>query len=350
MSDEREPFAPGDPLVWETLDLDAVEPGTIQPVWLAVAEDGLGEPIRLPVLVARGTKEGPVAGITAGVHGNELNGVATVHRLLRRVDPHRLRGTIVSVVVVNVPGFHRRSRMFSDRRDLNHEFPGRPSGHAAQLFAHRVFEQVVRRVDVLVDLHTASAGRVNSLYVRADMCDPASARLAYLQRPQIIVHNPPSDGTLRGAAASLGIPAVTVEIGDPQIFQSRYVKRATVGLRATLADLGMVARRPVALGDEPLICDDSGWLYTDRGGLLQVFPEVAAVLREGDPLARLTDVFGRERRSWVAPYDGVVIGRAVDPVARTGARIVHYGVLHAPGEGGILGRATVLPEPAFQDA
>lgn len=350
MTREGAPFAPGEPLVWERLDLDAVAPGTIQPVWLTVAEDGLGEPIRLPVLVARGAREGPVAGITAGVHGNELNGVPTVHRLLRHLDPQRLRGTIVAVVVVNVPGFHRRSRMFSDRRDLNHAFPGRPDGHGAQVFAHRVFEHVVRRVDVLIDLHTASAGRVNSLYVRADMSSAASARLAYLQRPQIIVHNPPSDGTLRGAAASVGIPAVTVEIGDPQVFQSRYVKRATVGLRATLADLGMVARRPVALGDEPLICEDSGWLYTDRGGLLQVFPEVAAVLRAGDPVARLTDVFGRERRTWVAPSDGVVIGRATDPVARTGARIIHFGALHTPGEGGILARATVLPEPAFQDA
>ncbi|MCB9760668.1 MAG: succinylglutamate desuccinylase/aspartoacylase family protein [Alphaproteobacteria bacterium] len=292
-----------------------------------MAHDGLGFPVRIPVLVARGVKDGPTFGVTAALHGNELNGMPVIHGLMRSVSAQNLRGTVVGVVAMNPPGVVRRQRAFSDDSDLNHIMPGRHDGTGAQAYAHRIIERIVRHFDYLVDLHTASFGRANCLYIRADMTDETIARMAYLQRPQIIVHNPPNDLTLRGMAQELGIPAITLEIGNPHRFQSEYIRRSRVGLRAVLSAAGMVQKRPVALGEAPVLCERSYWFYTDHGGLLEVLPPVTDRVEEGEVVARLSSVFGDVVRSYLAPQSGVVIGKSVDPIAETGARILHLGLV-----------------------
>lgn len=306
----------------ETLQLDTLPPASVTPLWLQLVDDGLGLPVRLPLLIARGARPGPTAGLTAAVHGDELNGIPVIWRLFDKLDPAQLKGTVIAVPVTNVLAFHRHSRLIRSGFDLNHHFPGKPDGNDVQVYAHRLLQRVIHHTDVLLDLHTASRGRENSLYVRADMHDPETAQLAYLQRPQIILHNPASDGTLRGAAQG---PAITVEIGDPARFQRDHTRRVTVGLRAVLAHRGMLPKRPVAMGPAPVLCASSSWLYTDQGGLLEVIVGVNEPVTAKQPLARLRDPFGRPLRTYEAPHDGIVIGRATDPVAETGARIVHLG-------------------------
>lgn len=318
------------PRILEELDLEALPTGAVTQAWLNLTENGLGEPIRIPLLVARGERPGPVAGITAAVHGNEVNGVPVIHRLMQRLDLERLRGTVLGVPVVNTMGFLLEQRRTDDGMDLNHLFPGSPTGRESVVYAHRFFDKVVRQCNLLLDLHTASFGRVNSVYVRADMSDPAVARMAYLQRPQIVVHNPPADGTLRGAADALGIPAVTVELGNPARFQKEIVKRAVVGLRAVLAEWKMVPRRQVALGPPPILCESSSWMFTDQGGMLMLERGIGEEVAEGEQIANLRDVFGNPRAAYVAPHDGIVIGHSTNPVATTGARIVHLGRLTPP--------------------
>jgi uncharacterized protein len=305
--------------------------GQVSRLYIELVANGLAQDILLPLLVARGKRDGPVFGLTAAVHGNELNGIGVIHDLMRNLNPSQLNGTVVAVVVVNVPGLHRHQREFVDGGDLNHIFPGRDDGDVAEVYSHRILDRIVNRFDYLVDLHTASFGRVNSVYVRADMTHPVTATMAYLQRPQIIVHNPPSDYTLRGAAMDLGIPSVTLEIGDPQTFQPSYVRASRIGLRAVLAAAGMLPRRPVAEVAEPVLCEHSRWMYTDRGGLLEVLPRPTDHVRQGERVAVLRNAFGDVIREYHAPEDGIVIGKSVNPVGQTGARILHLGAV-APKE------------------
>lgn len=307
------------------LDVADLERGRVHRLYVQIAEEGLGMPIRVPVLVGRGERDGPVFGLTAALHGNELNGIPVIHGLFDRLETEAVKGTVVAVVGVNIPGILRRQREYKDGTDLNHMMPGVADGNASQVYAHRFVERIARRFDFLVDLHTASTGRANSLYVRADMTRADVARMAYLQRPQIIVHNPPNDRTLRGAAQALGIPAITLEIGNPQRIHQKFVRRSLVGLRAVLAEVGMLRKRPVAMGDPPVLCESSSWTYTDRGGLLEVYPAITDRVREGEVVARMTSVWGDVVAEYAAEHDGVVIGRSVDPVAETGARIVHLG-------------------------
>jgi predicted deacylase len=324
--------------------LDDFPRGQLSRLYVDLVANGLAQDILLPLLIARGKRDGPVFGLTAAVHGNELNGIRVIHDLIRHIDTKQLNGTVVALVVVNVPGLYRHQREFVDGSDLNHLFPGRPDGNVAQVYAHRIVDRIVNRFDYLVDLHTASFGRVNSLYVRADMTQAATATMAYLQRPQIIVHNPASDHTLRGAAMDLGIPAITLEIGDPQKFQPTYVRSSRIGLRAVLAAAGMLPRRPVAEGPEPVLCERSYWMYSDRGGLLEVLPRPTDRVSRGERVAMLRNAFGDVIREYHAPEDGIVIGKSVNPVGQTGARILHLGVVATEEHGfqrRVPGRATL---------
>ena len=322
--------------------------GELSRLYIDLVANGLAQDILLPLLVARGKKDGPVFGLTAAVHGNELNGIRVIHDLMHHIDPRQLSGTVVALVVVNVPGLHRHQREFVDGTDLNHIFPGRHDGNVASVYGHRILDRIVNRFDYLVDLHTASFGRVNSVYVRADMTHPTTATMAYLQRPQIIVHNPPSDYTLRGAAMDLGIPSITLEIGDPQKFQPSYVRSSRIGLRTVLAAAGMLARRPVAEGPEPVLCESSRWMYTDRGGLLEVLPRPTERVSRGDRVAILRNAFGDAIREYYAPEDGIVIGKSANPVGQTGARILHLGAV-APGQHGFQRRAPGRPSLKAND-
>jgi predicted deacylase len=323
------------PISVDHLVIDDLKHEAVSRVLVTIAHDGLGRPTQIPVLVARGSKPGPTFGITAAVHGNELNGIPVIHRLFERLDIRKLRGTIVAAVVVNVPAFLHRQRCSPDGYDLNHHFPGQLSGHSTPMYAHRFVERILRRMDFLVDLHTASEGRWNSLYVRADMRDSTTAAMARRQKPQIIVHNPASDGTLRGLAHELGIPAITVEIGNPQRFQGDFVRRSLSGVRGIMGDLGVLPKTRISTeGPAPIICSRSGWLFTDVGGLLRVKPDVVDQVKSGDLLATVTSVFGDRVAEYRSPHDGIIIGRSADPVAETGARLVHLGEICEPGEFG----------------
>lgn len=289
--------------------------------------DGLARDILLPVIVARGRRPGPVLGLTAALHGNELNGMSVIHRLLQDLDLAELAGAVVAVPVVNVPGYHANKRVFSDGVDLNRIFPGQEGGTQSQVFAARFVDRALSAFTHLIDLHTASTGRINSLYVRADLEHEVSRQMAEAQNPQILLHNRGVEGTLRDCAMDHGIPAITVEVGNPQRVQDDLVWWSVLGIRQVLHELGMLAapgRR--APPWETIRCGRSRWLYTDRGGFLEVFPHLCDRVRAGDRVAQVRDVYGGVIRDLFAPEAGVVIGKSTNPVNQTGSRVLHLGV------------------------
>ncbi|KAL1916910.1 uncharacterized protein VTP21DRAFT_5107 [Calcarisporiella thermophila] len=310
------------------LDLDALPMGKISRVWVALASDGLSAHIKIPVIVAKGNKPGPVVGLTAALHGNELNGIPLIHRLLSQdIKCSSLHGIVVAVPVANVPGYLAGIRTFSDGQDLNRLMPGKKNGSTSQVYAYQLMERVISKFEYLLDLHTASKGRVNSLYCRADMTNPRTRRMARLQHPQIIVHNTSPDGSLRGAAMERGIPAITVEIGDPSRFQKRFVRNALLGVTNILSHLKMIPDDHDLPEFDPVICSKSYWIFADGGGVLNVIPDIYTWLKKGDPIATLHSIFGKLEKTYYAPEDGVVVGKSVDPVCQSGSRILHLGVV-----------------------
>lgn len=310
----------------DTFNLEDTPPQSIRHYWITLIRDGMNAPIRVPVLVARGKEDFPVLGLTAAVHGNELNGIPVIQRLFSYIDPTQLKGSIIAIPVVNVPSYIRGKRRFNDGVDLNHIMPGKPDGNISQVYAYRFFEKFVRNMDYLLDLHTASQGRVNTYYVRADMKHPIARKLALLQNAQIIVHNPPSDGTLRGAADAIDIPAITLEVGNPSTFQKRMIKSGLIGVDNVLSYLEMIDDDPEEPKVPTVICQRSYWIYTDIGGLLTLHVDLMDRLEKGVRIASVRDIFGNLIREYHAPEAGIVIGKSVSPVNQTGGRILHLGI------------------------
>ena len=311
----------------DTFDLEDTPRGTRKDYWLKIITDGFSNPICIPLMVMRGLKDGPVLGVTAAVHGNELNGISVIQRLFNEVSVDELTGTIVGVPVVNVPAFVRKKRRFNDGVDINHIMPGKEDGNLSQVYAYRFINKFVKHIDYLLDLHTASTGRINSYYIRADMDLPKVNKLARLQNADIIVHNPPSDGTLRGAADDLGIPAITLEVGNPSTFQKKLIRSGIEGIQNVMCDLGMIQDEIITSESQTIECKESLWIYTDMGGLLTIPVELRQLLKKGDLIAVVRDIFGNKVKEYYAPKDGVVIGKSVSPVNQTGGRILHLGIL-----------------------
>ncbi|MGK0366179.1 MAG: putative deacylase [Saprospiraceae bacterium] len=313
--------------VVEEFKIEDTPRGSKKIFWLKLISDGLGAPVCVPLMVVRGQKDTPILGLTAAVHGNELNGIPVIQRVFNNIDPAELEGTIVAIPVVNIPSFIQKKRRFNDGTDLNHIMPGKADGNISQVYAYRFFDRVVKKMNYLLDLHTASTGRTNTFYVRADMDNPVVRKMTLLQNPQIIVHNPPSDGTLRGAADELNIPAITLEVGNPSIFQRRLIRSGVEGIDNVLSYLNMIEDEIEPPKDEPVICKKSYWLYTDTGGLLNLHVALFEKLEKGQHIATIRDVFGQEKLRYYAPEDGIVIGKSVAPVNQSGGRILHLGIL-----------------------
>ena len=324
--------SPNDIPVVESLDISRMIPGS-QTRWnLVLGVDGLGFPITCPVVVVRGRFGGPVLGITSALHGNELNGIPLLHKLIGQVDVAKLKGTIVAVPVLNGPGFLRHQRGFHDNQDLNRLFPGKPHGNCGQQYAHNILHKLVVLFDYHVDLHTASFGRVNSLYVRADMNNPITNMMARLQEAQIIVHNTAPDGSLRSAAMNANVPSVTLEIGDPSTFHREFIDDALIGMERLLSWLHMTPSGETQNGDNeipdvgPTVCSRSFWIYAQHGGLLEIMHSVASWVKEGEKIARVRSVFGDIVATYTAPQDGIIVGHSSNPVCSSGDRVLHLGV------------------------
>jgi predicted deacylase len=310
----------------EDFDLERFEPGAVSRASLHLVDDALGNAVAVPMLVARGRDPGPVFGVTAAVHGNEINGIPVIQQLFREVDADELRGTLVGVPVVTVHAFVGAQRTFGEGFDLNRIMPGRPDGNVGEVYAHRFLTRFVEHLDYLVDLHTASFGRINSLYVRADLRHEASRRMAMLQSPDIIVHNEARDGTLRDAAMDRGIAAITVEVGDPLRFQKRLIRGSLHGLRSVLRDMGMLDDTEEGLTHEPVICGRSYWIYAQHGGLLDVLPGPADEVEADAVIARVRNIYGDTIATYRAPERAVIVGRSTNPICTSGSRVAHLGI------------------------
>ncbi|MCB9554951.1 MAG: succinylglutamate desuccinylase/aspartoacylase family protein [Deltaproteobacteria bacterium] len=318
------------PKVVDDLEVSTLEAGRTHLLALTLLENAAARPIRLPLLVARGSTAGPTFGVTAAIHGNEVNGIRVIQALFEHIDPKKLRGTLIGAPIVNLPAYIRYQREYPDGQDLNRIMPGRANGNEAQLYAHLLMQRLIGHFDYLVDLHTASFGRVNSLYVRADMSNELTAMMARQIGAEIIVHNPGGDGTLRAAAAAAGVHAITVEVGDPQVIERPLVRKSRIGLRDLLEDLNMVDPDGERNEHAAIECGRSYWLYTDTGGILRLRVALRQELSAGDEIARLIDPWGQLLRTYTAPEPAIVVGMATNPVARAGARIVHLGVIAQP--------------------
>ncbi|UHQ56386.1 MULTISPECIES: succinylglutamate desuccinylase/aspartoacylase family protein [Microbulbifer] len=282
------------------------------------------------VLVVNGAQPGPTLCLTAAVHGDELNGIETVRRVLYNLEPASLSGAVIGVPIVNLQGFHRGSRYLTDRRDLNRHFPGHPHGSSASRIAHSFFNEVIVNCDAVVDLHTGSFYRTNLPQLRGDLRNPKVVKMTRGFGSTVVLHSDGAEGTLRRAAVEAGIPTVTLEAGAPMVLDETSVSHSVKGIRTLLNQLGMVSKFRL-WGDPEPVYYNSTWQRATTGGIIFSEVELGETVSKGDLLGTVTNPITNVRKEIRSEHNGRILGMALNQVVQPGFAAYHIGI-QAPQE------------------
>ena len=282
-----------------------------------------------------GVLEGPCLWISAAVHGDEINGIEIIRRVVKRLEGRKLRGTLVAVPIVNLFGFLDQSRYLPDRRDLNRCFPGSTRGSLAARLAHLFMTEIVQRCSHGIDFHTGGGSRTNLPQIRADLDDPETLRCARAFGGRILIHSRTRDGSLREAASSRGKTALLFEGGGPLRFEPSVIQAGVRGTFRVMRELGMIHRKRTAPGTKSKIktlsVRKTSWLRARRAGLLRLEVGLGDKVWKNQLIGAISDALGESEVEVRAPITGLVIGMEQNPVVHIGDAIVHLASSESDG-------------------
>lgn len=319
----------------DTIKLGAVvvHPGEQVRVEIALAQMATQGSLGMPVEVIFGEEPGPRLLVCGAVHGDEINGIEIIRQLLPLLSPMTLRGALIAVPIINVPGFLAQSRYLPDRRDLNRSFPGSRSGSQASRIAFTFMENIVKQSTHVIDIHTAAQHRQNMPQIRANLNDEDCLRLAEAFGAPVIVHSAERDGSLRMAAGSEGLPTIVYEAGEACRFDPGAIETGLVGVLGVMHQLGMVSAEDIHFKKlsakskaETLTYAASKWIRASRGGLFRSHVRPGDVVHKDQFLGFIADAFGEGMSTLRAPKAGIVIGLHCNPVVHHGDALVHLAI------------------------
>ncbi len=288
-------------------------------------------PITLTAQVVHGKQPGPTLLINAAVHGDEVNGVEIIRRILRHSLVSRLSGTLLAVPIVNVYGFLTNTRYLPDRRDLNRSFPGSPTGSLAGRLAHLYMNKIVVKATHGIDLHTAAIHRSNFPQIRCDLSHPEARQMAMNFGVPVVLNAALRDGSLRKAAIEAGVPFIVYEAGEALRFDEVAIRAGVKGIIRVMGELGMIhQRRRDEAPTEPTISRNSVWVRAPEGGIFRATTKLGARVYLGEQLGTIASPFGDSEFPIVCPTDGIVIGRSNLPNVNQGDGIFNIARVDDP--------------------
>jgi len=313
----------------EPLTVGGVEvaSGTRQRVELHVAHLPTQTPIHLPITVVHGRRPGHRLWLSAAIHGDELNGLEIISRVLDHLDPKRLRGSVIAAPIINVFGFLQQQRYLPDRRDLNRSFPGTAQGSLAARLAHLFMSEVVDKATHGLDLHTASNHRTNLPQTRADLNDPESRKMAELFGAPVMVHGEAPQGSLRWAVARRKKPIVVYEAGEPHRYNDEAIRVGIRGVMRVIRGLDILRQTRPMRYLNVREAQRTGWVRARRSGLLKLSVKLGDTVKAKDRIAVINDAFGDTHTEVHAPQAGLVIGHTHNPLVNQGDAIIHIAQL-----------------------
>jgi len=309
-----------------------IKPGERATVEIPMARLYTSNEMTLPVQVVHGRRQGPTLFVSAAVHGDEINGVEIIRRLLASRTMNNLRGTLLAIPVVNPFGFIQRSRYLPDRRDLNRSFPGSAKGSLAGRLAHVFMTEIAARCDFGIDLHTGSNFRSNLPQIRACLDDPKTLELASAFGAPVVVPSELREGSLREAVAALGKPVLVFEGGEALYFNESVIRTGLKGIFRLLRHTGMLAASKRAKTRESIITNRTSWVRAGMSGIFSRKVQLGGFVKKRAQLGVLSDPLGDEQEVITAPFTGVVIGQLNLPLAHEGDALIHLARVPDPDE------------------
>jgi predicted deacylase len=307
-----------------TIDGITVAPGERKTIDLSVAPMYTHDDLSITAQVVRGKKPGPVLFTCAAIHGDEINGVEIVRRVLQHKALKNLRGTLLAIPIVNVYGFLNHMRYLPDGRDLNRSFPGSPKGSLTGRVAHTFVREIVSQCTHGIDLHTGARHRSNFPQIRADLDDPTALAMTEAFAVPLAIDAKIRDGSLRDCAGRAGIPVILYEAGEALRFDETYIRAGVTGIINVMRCIGMLPtsrrRKPAP---QPIVSDQTHWVRAPESGILRAFVPLGAKVEKGQVIALVADPLGVSEAPIVARTDGVVIGRTNLPLVYEGDATFH---------------------------
>lgn len=313
-----------------------IAPGTQQLVDLPVGSLYTHTEMHLPVHVIHGKTEGPRLFISAAIHGDELNGLEIVRRLLRLKSIKRIKGTLIAVPFVNGFGLLQNSRYLPDRRDLNRCFPGSERGSLASRIAHIFLNQIVQQCDYGIDIHTGAIHRSNLPQIRANLDEPETKKLAEAFGVPVIINANLRDGSLRAAADEFRVKTLLYEAGQALRLDELSVRAGVKGIQNVMRELGMLSSKSHRNANtEPYMARSSSWIRAPHSGLLQSYKKLGDRVSKNQVLAAVTDpsdMFDLHEHEILSKYAGIIIGKTNIPLVNEGDAIFHVARFEDAGD------------------
>jgi hypothetical protein len=307
--------------------------GTRRKIQLTSAKLYTDTDISIPVEVIRAKRSGPTIFISAAIHGDELNGIEIVRRLLQSPTFKLSRGTLIAVPMVNVYGMLMQSRYMPDRRDLNRSFPGSATGSLTSRLAYLFLNEIANKCDYGIDLHTGAIHRSNLPQVRANLDDPETSELAHAFGVPVLLNSNLRDGSLRMAANESGTKILLYEAGEALRFDELSIRAGVKGIFNVLASLKMIPkklkRKPKI---EPFVAYKSSWLRAPESGIVRDIKALGDHVKKGDLLAEVCSPVGAYIRPVIANRSGIIIGKQNIPLVQEGDAMFHVAIFEEPGD------------------
>ncbi|MET1219343.1 MAG: succinylglutamate desuccinylase/aspartoacylase family protein [Glaciecola sp.] len=310
-----------------------IQPGTRTQLQLTSARLYTDTEMSIPVEVIRAKRSGPTFFISAAIHGDELNGIEIIRRLLESESFRLIRGTLIAVPMVNVYGLLTQSRYMPDRRDLNRSFPGSSKGSLTARLAHLFLTEIVSKCDYGIDLHTGAIHRSNLPQVRANLRDEETLQLAEAFGVPVLLNANLRDGSLRQAASESGTKILLYEAGEALRFDELSIRAGITGIQNVLASLGMIPKRRKRKNKiDTLIANTSSWLRAPESGVVRDLKQLGDQVQKGDVLAQVCSPTGDYKFDVIAPRSGIIIGKQNIPLVQEGDAMFHVALFEDPDD------------------
>lgn len=302
-----------------------IRPGEFKEIDINIARLPSHTMIDTPIYVSRGNEDGPVLALIAGMHGDEINGMEIVRRILESGLHQPKRGTIVCMPIINIYGFLNFSREVPDGKDINRSFPGSKRGSLASRVAYHLMHEVIPFIDYGIDFHTGGAMRTNYPQVRAVLSDPVNIELANAFNAPFTIDSPFRPNSLRKEASKKGKNIIVYEGGESLRFDHQAIEEGIQGTLRFMKHLNMIDWAPEPKEESKIIWNTS-WLRAKYAGLFQSNVQCGQLVHKGEWVGTITDPFGEFKEKVISPETAYVIGLNNIPVINAGDALMHLGM------------------------
>ncbi len=307
------------------IDNVTIEPGETKTVNYEIARLPSGMMINMPVHVYRSTQKGPVLLLSGGLHGDEVNGIETIRRMIsEKFFDNISAGTVIAVPVLNIFGFLNYSRDVPDGKDVNRSFPGDQNGSLASRVAHRLTKNILPLIDYGIDFHTGGAQRTNYPQVRYASIDKNSEIIAKAFSAPFTLNSNLIPKSLRHQSSKMGKPIIVFEGGESLRIDEFSIEEATEGTKRVMSFLGIIS--DAYKEKESIYCNDTTWVRAQRSGIFKPFVISGEPVQKGQPLGVINDPFGQYEIKVMAKASGYLIGHNNTPVVLQGDALFHIGI------------------------